>query len=432
MLIEFRVGNFKSFKDEQVFSMVASSDNSLLENIQSPPSLGKQKLVSSAVIYGHSAAGKSNFIEAIRFAEDFITNSISLDSESEINVQPFLLNNDSTIASSLFEFTFLHQNTRYQYGFTVDRKRVYEEWLIAYPKGLPQSWFERKPKPDSEDSEWYFGPRLSGEKVKLQELTRKDALFLSVAVAFNNKQLLEVYRWFSAQLRFFNATSRNPFSEMFMATKIKEDGNYKEKVRTLLQKADLGIIDFMVEEKQRDNPIPSDMPAEFQRVLKELNSLSSSQTRTEVQLKHKKESSNDGVFFPWNYESLGTRKLFNIAGPLFDTLEKGYILVVDELDTSLHPVLVKALIEMFHNPEINQKGAQLIFNTHNTILLDTSLFRRDQIWFVEKDNSGVSHLYPLLDFRPRKDEALQKGYLQGRYGAIPIIDGLAEVATTSG
>ncbi len=418
MLVEFRVKNYKSFKDEQIFSMVASSDASLPSNTINTPALGKLSLVNSAVIYGANASGKSNLISALGFVKAFVTQATIGKPDADISVQPFWLDSSCVNYPSEFEMTFIHENVRYQYGFAVDNKRVHKEWLVAYPKKSPQTWFERTLKIGSDEFEWYFGPKLSGEKERLEVLTRVNALFLSVATTFNHKQLSNVYKWFSDYLRVVDTNVNSNSFERYTISRAAKEENFRTKVKTLLQKADLGITDFIAEEKTliEDKILSEELLEESRSPLKS--------KFIDIQLVHQAEKGNNSnIPFSMKNESYGTRRLFAISGPLLDVLEKGNVLFVDELDASLHPTLLRSIISVFHDPEINQKGAQLIFNTHDSTLLDLTLFRRDQIWFVEKDNNGASHLYPLSDFSPRKDEALQKGYLQGRYGAVPFIEG---------
>jgi len=397
MLIEFRFKNFKSFQDEQVLSMVAGSDKSLLDNVITDKALGKRKLVRSAVLYGANASGKSNLVDALDFVQSFVEGSAERKQGAEIPVHLFRLDKTDDESPAEFEISFIHQGVRYQYGFSVDRKRVHEEWLIAYPKGLPQKWFER-PVLGSLESEWYFGPQLKGEKKRLVSVTRPDVLFLSEAANFNHKQLSEVYGWFA---RYFRGTALA--SEQSVAQAIAEDKDFRAAMKDILRLADLGILDFSVKETP------------FQ------------QKHFDVRLWHQtQERAGPGEPFSLEDESLGTRRFFILSYLWLCALADGFTLVVDEMDTSLHPVLVRKLVSLFHNPDTNPQSAQLVFNTHDTTLLDSSLFRRDQIWFVEKDNAGASHLYPLLEYSPRKGEALAKGYLQGRYGALPFIEEFAE------
>lgn len=415
MLIEFRAKNFKSFRDEQVFSMVASSDKSLPENTIATKLLGGRRLLRSAVLYGANASGKSNLIKAFEFVQDFVETSAERKRGTEIPIQPFRLDSDSGKSPSEFEINFIHQEVRYQYSFSVDQQRVYQEQLAAYPKGLPQIWFERTTKPDSEEFEWYFGPQLKGEKRRLISVTRPDVLFLSVAATFNHEQLSNVYEWFSNHLRVVDANEAISSFTDYTAKRAMASENIYRAIKGLLDLADLGITDFLVEEKAfAEDELPNDMPDNLRSFL--LGS-----KRLEIQMHHYSKENRIGTSFSFEDESLGTRRFFSLIGPLLDTLIEGYTLVVDEVDASMHPILVKFLVNLFQQPTLNHENAQLIFNTHDTTLLDADLFRRDQIWFAEKDKIGASHLYPLLDFSPRKEEALEKGYLQGRYGAIPFI-----------
>ena len=412
MLVEFRIKNFRSFQKEQVFSLMASSSHSLSENTIRSPALGKRKLLRSAVIYGANAAGKSNLLKAVRFASHFIRGSIDSRPEADISVQSFRLDSDSCQAPTELELTFIHQGVRYQYGFCVDHKQVYEEWLFAYPKGHAQKWFERRAVASHgefvesaehhADFEWYFGPQLKGEKMRLVPLTRHNSLFLSVAAKFAHQQLGLVYRWFSQHLRVIDADDANELLLQNTAQQVTKNEQFHTKVLKLLKLADLGIIDFSVEEKSRP----------------ELERLS-----YDIHLLHRANASQlVGVPLPISDESNGTRRLFALISPWLSALQHGTTLWVDELDSSIHSTVVHALVKMFHDPTLNKHNAQLIFNTHDVSLLDLSLLRRDQLWFVEKDQAGASHLYSLHDFTPREGETLEDGYLRGRYGAIPFID----------
>ena len=412
MLIEFRVKNFKSFQGESALSMVASSDKSLVENTIPTKSFGRNKLLRSVVVYGANASGKSSLIEAMTFMRDLVIDSNKYNSDDKIPRQPFLLNSESHKLPSEFEVTFIHHAIRYQYGFSVDQQRVHEEWLLAYPKGRAQTWCQRTLNTDNNRYEWYFGSKFRGEKKPLKEQTKTNMLFLSKGDNLNNEQLTEVYKWFAHELKFVQPQRYGQLQD-YTANRTKEDPSFRARLQRLLQIADLGITDVSVEEKKI---VVEDLPVHLQF----LSSALAGGSQVEIQMLHETEE-GDQVPLSLNVESLGTQQFFAMGGPLIDTLLNGYVLCVDELDDSLHPNLIRSLVSMFHNPELNPHQAQLIFNTHDVTLLDCSLFRRDQIWLVEKNSAGVSHLYSLLDYSPRKDEALAKGYLLGRYGAIPFI-----------
>lgn len=414
MLIEFKVKNFRSFRDEAVLSMVASADKSLPKNTIAVPEFGGRSLLRSAVVYGANASGKSNLIAAAQFVDEFVNTSMERKLSSPIEVTPFLLVAEPVTAPVEFEVTFIDsQNVRYQYGFHVTTQKVVREWLVAYPKGLPQTWFEREHLEGSEP-EWYFGRNLKGKNSQVAELTRPDVLFLSNAAKLNHRQLGDVFEWFQKSLRVMSVDELSPSLYIYSASRAKDDEQLQERIRSLLAVADFGISDFDIrEEIYIEQDLPEEMPSELRKLL--LN-----KKRLDVYMLHPVGMENE-VALPLDEESKGTQRFFALSAPLVEVLENGWTLFVDELDASLHPLLVRYLVELFHNPQINPKGAQLIFNTHDTTLMDGSLFRRDQIWFVEKDRQGCSHLYPLLDYSPRKDEALAKGYLLGRYGAIPFL-----------
>ncbi|MGB0386258.1 MAG: AAA family ATPase [Ardenticatenaceae bacterium] len=412
MLVEFRVKNFKSFQDESVLSMVASSDRSWPNHTITTKSF-KHKLLRSAVIYGANASGKSNLIEAFIFADHFIRKSARNEPHEPIDVKPFLLDNESRQTPSEFEFSFIHHQVLYQYGFSVDNQRVHSEWLIASPKGRAQIWFERTLEDEKNNEyEWYFGPNLKGKKAQQRDLTTPNSLFFSVAVAFNNQQLARVYEWFTNHFQFIGSESSNLLTRVTALQSLKSEQIHSS-VQKILKIADLGVVDFSVEEVKLTEEDLRDVPAELRPLL-----LGEEQLR--IHMEHR-DKLGQSVPFAFEDESLGTRRLFALSIALIDVLSKGHVIVIDELDASLHPWIIKALVTLFNDPDSNPHNAQLIFNTHDVTLFDLSIFRRDQIWLIEKDQGGASHLYPLLKFSPRKNEALTKGYLQGRYGAIPFV-----------
>jgi len=412
MLVEFRVKNFKSFQDESILSMVASSDKSLPNNTITTKSF-KHKLLRSAVIYGANASGKSNLIEALIFADHFIRKSAKNEPHEQIAVKPFLLDHESRKTASEFEFSFIHRKVLYQYGFSVDHQRIHSEWLIASPKGRAQIWFERTLKDGKDEQyEWYFGPNLKGKKAQQRDLTKPNSLFFSVAVAFNNQQLARVYEWFVKHFQFIHSDSNNLLTQVTAVQSLKSQQIHSS-VQKMLKIADLGVVDFSVEEVTVTEEDLHNVPDELRSLL-----LGREQFRIHMQHRDKLGKS---VPFAFEDESIGTRRLFALSIALIDVLSNGHVIVIDELDASLHPWIIKALVTLFNDPDSNPHNAQLIFNTHDVTLFELSIFRRDQIWLIEKDRGGASHLYPLLKFSPRKNEALTKGYLQGRYGAIPFV-----------
>jgi uncharacterized protein len=427
MLVEFRFQNFRIFKDEQVLSFVASNDKSLPENVITPIDLSGIGTLRSALIFGANASGKTTILDALNFSRKLIKSSAKNEPTAEIGVEPFLFDEEYKSSPTSFEFTIIITGIRYRYGFTVNRQRVLKEWLISYPKGKPRKLFERWINNEN-IPQYIFGSFLKGEKEKLTEVTRENALFLSVGATFNNPQLINIYNWFSNHLVGINTREIN---EQGVYQYLAENPSQLEQIIKLINYADLGIVDISFVEKdlfktlkEPAEGVPENLKNAFEAVNKALNEL----ILTTPDIKDRKyysinmihQAGNEKFKLSWDLESAGTHQLLFLSAPVFKALNDGNFIFIDEFDNSLHPLLLRELIKLFNNPSINTRNAQLLFNTHDTTLLSTNLFRRDQVWFVEKDKQHVSHLYSLIEFSPRKDEALEKGYLKGRYGAVPF------------
>lgn len=412
MLIEFRVKNFRSFRDEAVLSLVASSDKTnSYTNLIETQNRSVPLLVRTSGVYGANASGKSNLIRAMQLLRGIVADSATLQSGQEINVQPFRLDPVSEKQPIEYEVTFLRDSVRYQFGFSLTSQRIMSEWLIVYKTTQPASWYERNYDPKTETYEYKFGAQLLGSRAVWRDATRANALFLSTAVQLNSDQLRPVFEWITRNLVVFeNGAAPTPD---YTVTHIAQ--NNALSVKKFLSSADIGIDEIEITTK----------PGFFQAVKFDLATGHFDHFPTEhrgVSLPTFRHSSKKGsAVFDLQDESEGTQKLFALAGPLFDIFKRGQVLVVDELDRSLHALLVRQLIGMFQNPEVNINGAQLIFTTHDTSLLDGELLRRDQVWFTEKDDDHASTLFPLTDFSPRKNEALERGYLAGRYGGVPVL-----------
>jgi len=417
MLIEFSVTNYRSFLTTQSLTLTANpatelqEENSFVSSVSNLP-----RLLRSAVVYGPNAAGKSNLIQAIAFMKGFVLSSAKESQEGEkIDAAPFLFNRQSSRNSSEFEVLFIQECIRYQYGFAVNSERVTGEWLFAYPEGRAQKWFERNYDPETQKDIWYFGPKFTGRRKVWQEATRSNALFLSTAIQLNNEQVKPVFNWFDHKLvTSVQGTSIRP---EFTISECEEE-NKKKEILKFMNAADLSITDIFLEKKEFST---KDLPAEMPQSLKEkISKELDGKKLTSLFFMHPSSDAGEDVALEFDEESAGTRKLFILAGPWLDVLDNGLVFFVDELDTSLHPLLVRFLLNLLHNSETNRHNAQLIFTTHDTTVLDQTLMRRDQVWFVEKDAENATRLYPLSDYKPRKGEALQKGYLYGRYGALPF------------
>jgi len=423
MLIEMNVTNFRSFREQQTFSLTKGKGNELqATNVFKSNTTKSIELMRSAVIYGPNAGGKSNFLLALQAMRSVVLESaVRSQRGDKLPVVPFRLNPKSILRPSEFEVTFIVDGIRYQYGFSATYERIHEEWLLAYPKGRAQRWFGRVWDTDSQQYEWELGNNLTGEKQLWQKSTRENALFLSTAVQLNSEQLQPIFDWFKKTLRMANVGGWSP---EFSASICEQE--QKSLVMDFLRAADLNIEDILVEKKPFDTQsLPADMPQSLRKFI--ADDLKDKQV-INIQTVH---TGNDGkpVVFDLDDESDGTRKLFAFAGPWIDALANGFVLFIDELHDNLHPQLVKFLVQLFHNDETNPNNAQLIFTTHETSILNQEVFRRDQIWFCEKDDNQATTLYPLTDFSPRKGrENLELAYLSGRYGALPYIRPLRKSA----
>lgn len=416
MLIEMSVANFRSLNGAQTFSLVKGKGDELaVSNSFKVASVNELELLRSAAIYGPNASGKSNFLRALQTMKHVVLESATSRQRGDrLPVTPFRLSPETRQAPSEFEVTFVVEGVRYQYGFSATPEQIHEEWLLAYPKGRAQRWFTRVWMAEQNRFEWELGNNLTGEKQLWQKSTRDNALFLSTAVQLNSEQLQPVFDWFKSKLRLANVGGWGPL----FSAKLCESEE-KSKVMDFLNAADINIDDIMIETRPFDlNELPDEMPESLRNMI--AGEMKGEKIR-EIKTIHK-DSEGNSVIFDFDDESDGTQKLFSFAGPWIDSLENGHVLFIDELHDNLHPRLVRFLVELFHNPKINSKNAQLVFTTHETSILNQEVFRRDQVWFCEKDATQASKLYPLTDFSPRKGrENLELAYLSGRYGALPFV-----------
>ena len=417
MLVEISVTNYRSICETQTLSLVKGRGDELVDTntFEVPTTNGPLELLRSAAIYGPNAGGKSNLLKALEAMREVVVKSATnMNRGDSLPVVPFRLSPETRKAPSEFEVIFIVDGVRYQYGFAATQERIHEEWLFAFPKGRPQRWFHRDWSEKTQQHEWELGNNLTGERQTWQKATRDNALFLSTAVQLNSEQLQPVYDWFSDKLKLL-LYQLPAFSHGFML-------GFSA---AILKKGD-AIDDIQAETKTIDT---SHFPDEVKQILREdvIREMESAET-IDVRTVHK-DSDGKAVTFDIKEESAGTQWLFSLSGPWLDVLENGYILCVDELHAHLHPELVKFLVEMFHSKETNPNNAQLIFNTHDTSVMENKIFRRDQIWFCEKGKSQATSLYPLNSFKVRRErEKYGPAYLSGRYGAVPFIRNIKEMA----
>jgi uncharacterized protein len=416
MLLRFRFSNFRSFRDEQELSLIASSESSGTDGVLRSAGLAEGVLPVIA-IYGANASGKTNVVRALQYMASVVQNSHSRwQPEQPIPCEPFRTE-ESMASPSTFVVDFLLNNVRHQYGFSTNSEVVLEEWLFAYPRGKKQAWLARKQR-----GRMVFSGKMLGDNKTIERLTRKNSLFLSAAAQNNHEMLLPIYNWFSASLSFVSGDRKLIWRR---TDPLVTGPEYRDSVATLLSLADLGIDDISMQEVVVPDGVKKLMEGltTFLRATvpdAPANALPSpDELQRHLRLHHR--LGNSSVPFEQPQESGGTLALLTLLGWILPALRNGGTVCVDELESSLHPILAVELVRLFGDSQQNKQGAQLVFNTHEANLLNADVLRRDEIWFTEKQQDGASHLYPLTDFKPRRQENLENGYLQGRYGAIPFL-----------
>ena len=402
MILEFSVKNFLSFKEKVTFSMIANSNKELNDNYVE---IGGNKVLKSAAIYGANASGKSNLFKILTLVVLMLRSSNSVDINAKLPLIPFKLDKGSVNKPSEFEIKFILDETRYVYGFIADKDKIYDEYLYYYPNGRETKIFDR-----TNINEYSYTQK--DEKI-LREIEAKNAqnkFFLATATNWNFDKTKAAYNFLTNGI----GTCNNLEILKNMAYKMYETNpDYlKDFAIDFLQKADFNIEDYQISQ--------IDVPGEFLTAIPEFitKTLPDKPKAYQVLFKHK----NSDNYLSIDEESLGTQMIFAFIHFLADSLKNKKVLIIDELDKSLHSFLVQYIVEIFNDAEINKNGSQLIFNTHDTNLLDLNILRRDQIWFTEKNSeTGESDLYSLSDFSVRKQENVEKGYMLGRYGAVPFI-----------
>lgn len=420
MFLQFSVDNFRSIKDTLTFSMLtASKDKNNTFNI------GKYDILTSAVVYGANASGKSNILKAMAFMRSMVLNNDKvLQSTDTLKYDPFRLNTSTIDASSSFEMIFFINNIKYRYGFEADQTRVYSEWLYEDTTGRKEAKLFFR----DEDEEHYVNKlrfqegydffNVSESKIKIA----KNQLFIWKCDQNEGPISKSILKWF-VNFNLIDGIDHSGYTDFTI--EMMKDTTFKSEIVKLVKTADIGIENVVLKEEEIPEDFFENSPfsEEFLKILFEKKEKKYPSLKTY----HKLFNANDEevgetVFSLNNEESVGTQKFFKISAPIIDTLKDGGVLLIDELDSSLHPILTKHLIALFNDKEINTNNAQLIFATHDTNLLKPYIFRRDQVWLCEKDKYGATHAYSLAQIKGvLKNEDFEKQYIQGKYGAIPYL-----------
>ncbi|MBP9743116.1 MAG: ATP-binding protein [Burkholderiales bacterium] len=418
MLISFTLRNFKSFKDEMTLSLFSEKDTK--PTLQVPYGNDKEvSILPSVALYGTNASGKTNLILGLVYMQHFIVNCLNVPGLQRPLYDPFLLDKENPNKSVMFEVVLILNNTRFQYGFEYNQDRILSEWLYSF-SGMSKfkTWFQREWK---NNSYVYTDNNITPNRKKIQEIanTRDDALYLAIAgVNYSNAVLRSIYDWFR------NKLVVNPYSPYVNNLAIAETADlYLDEPQTndntnivldFMKNADLHIDDVQIErEKIPVAEMNNKPPTRGNFAVNDGQFLKSYQ----IQLSHK------GVYFDLNKESSGTIKMFSLASMWYKAIHQGKTLVIDELNTSLHPDLVILLLKYFNNSVLNPGKGQLIFSTHDTSIMHAEYLSREQIWFCVKNlHNHASEIYSLLDFGERADKSnYERQYRDGRYGAIPTI-----------
>ena len=402
MILEFSVGNFLSFKDKVIFSMIANASSGLDDNYVI---VGGRRILKSAVIYGANASGKSNLFKILNAVVLLLRNSSNYDINAKLPITPFKFDKEYVSKPSEFEIKFIIDEVRYVYGFVADSFQIHDEYLYYYPNGRETKIFDR-----TNVSEYSFPQK---DEKNLREIETKNApnkFFLATATNWNYEKTKKAYNFLTKDIGVcFDIEELNNYA---LRAYEKDDGKLKEFALEFLKRTDFNIVDYKISKIDIPSEILSKLPDLFKVGMPE------NPKAFQVMFKHK---GNDN-YLSLDEESLGTQMVFALIPFLSDAINNRKVLVIDEFDKSLHPFLVQYIVTMFNDSEINKSNAQLIFNTHDTNLLNQNILRRDQIWFTEKNNdNGQSDLYALSDFSVRKSENIEKGYMLGRYGAVPFI-----------
>ena len=417
MLVNFTVKNHRSFKQERTFSMEASS---IKEHKASVIRNNKYNLLPLTIFYGANSSGKSNLIKAIATMRYIIEHSVRLNVSDTLPYDPFALDEDSNSQPTLFEIQFINGEALYRYGFEYNDTTI--EWL--YEKRFGEKEYDLFVR--SRDAIAVSPKRFPEGKGK-EDLTNSNRLFLSLVAQLKGEKSNSIMSWFG-QCNLLSGIDSDGY-ENFTIKMFLEHLNGSDEAQSFFNTLQLGFSNFFVEKvnipKEVLDKAPDPIKAELEKGLAEGKIVESITT-------HNIYDENGQVIGKRNFhkdemESEGTKKVIELSGPIFNTLNKGKILIIDELDAKLHPLLTRNIVLLFMDPEKNKHGAQLIFATHDTNLLDLDIIRRDQIWFAEKDQVESTDIYSLVEFKDeegkkiRNDRDIKRDYIRGRYGAIPFI-----------
>lgn len=414
MILRFGVSNHLSISDYQELSFVASTLKDESEGLINCAAAPNGSLLPAALIYGPNASGKSNFIDAIRIMRSMVLWSQTKGvPDSGVPRSPFKLDPDGSKTPSRFDIDFVVDGVRHHYGFKVSSARIEAEWLYVFPKAQRRILFER------EKDTFKFQRGLRGQNNTIAALTRPNSLFLSAAAQNSHEQLSKIFGFFQSIL-----AVRDIAIHSVMASQQLRDKGMDSRVIDFLKEINTGVVDYRSKEEKEIEKVQM-VTKEIFAILKrhfgheaEIEKVLADK-QVNIELAHLGRH-GEHVYLELDRESAGTRRLLLVLCLAYEALDEGRLLCVDELDASLHTQAGEAVLKLFCSPGGNPKGAQLIATTHDTNLLSSTVLRRDQVWLMKKNVEGATQLYPLTDIRTRKGDNIERGYLQGRYGAVPL------------
>ncbi len=415
MLLSFSVENFYSYRERQTLSLLAQDREDLIENTIpiDAMALRGHRVVKFAGIYGANASGKSNFLLAFHRLTEIIANSAKESTAADqLPVTPFQLDDAWAEKPTQFSATFVIDKVVYVYDVSLTKDRIYSEELTAFPKTHPQRLFSRRVDSHGK-SQWHFSRTHFRRDKALESRTRHNSLYLSVGALFNHSQLAMISEYFSRYS--FRGTPSPDTDPLKVMSRCDTDVRFSRWASEMLSTADTGVAALRLRDVAIRDP-------DLARLLSAQRDTAKSHSfrAREMQVAHVK-SDGQTVWWPMQLESQGTKQLLSLLRSWYDMLNQGTLFVVDEIEASLHPLLCRRLLTMLAETRPSEHHGQLIFTTHDATLLDLSILRRDQVILAEKSGDGATQLVSLLHYTPRAGEALQKGYLSGRYGAIPLL-----------
>ncbi len=427
MLLEFSVENFLSFKDLTTLSMVAAKSFKEHPETHIMETGGNLKLLKSAIIYGNNASGKSNFLESMGFMKQTVLNSfrdaLMENSEKLFPLEKFALHSKTEKQSSFFEITFIQKETKYRYGFEIDYDKIVAEWL--FHTTTKEVYLFKRDQQKIEVNKSAFKEGLGREND-----VKENVLFLSLLATLGKESSTNIVDWFK-KFSFVNGI-HDRGHKRYTLDKLKSDKQFFHWVLHFvkyLEIANLSIMEEDVNDIDLETLREKEKDEEIINLFTSIQKIQSKQPKRDQLITFHRKYDDDNVFVdtvPFNFdkqESEGTKKLLYLLGPWYDTLQNGKVLIIDELDSRFHTHLTLKLVDYFH--KFNESKAQLICAVHDISLLNKDIFRRDQIWFIEKNQFGASSLFSLADFKTdkvRNKSAFDKNYFEGKYGAIPFFD----------